>query len=216
MTHFRTWLDGDGVTTGEVHWSAVGAGVLVALAGTLLLTLLSAVLGFAAYDPARGDSVSDPGFVWGAFALWASSCVFSAFAGGWAAGWVAGARPDVDRIEGGFQGFLTWAASTLAIAALVVSSSSAIASRLGGPLVIERPDHVVVSTTTGETLTLAEQQKAAEAASMAALVGFLTLLAGAIVGMAGGAAGVTQAKYIIRNSPAARTQSVPTAHAVTS
>lgn len=207
MQHFRTWLDGDGVTTGEVHWSAVGAGVLVALAGTLMLTLLGAVLGFAAYDPAQGDRASDASFMWGAYALWGSSAVFSAFAGGWTAGWVAGARPDVDRIEGGFQGFLAWAASTLVVAALVIGSGSAIASRVGGPLVIDRADRVV-DTSTGATLTLAEQQAAAEAASMAALVGFLTLLAGSLAGMAGGAAGVAHAKHIIRR-PVARAENVP-------
>ena len=104
---FRTFLDGDGVTTGEVHWGAVIAGVIVALTGQVLLTLLGAGLG-ATFDATRGDVLSGETVAWGAYAWWAVTGIACAFAGGWTAGWVAGSYPSVDRIEGSFQGFLTW------------------------------------------------------------------------------------------------------------
>src|SRR5689334_18653831 len=107
-SRFHAFMGGDGVTTGEVYWSAVIAGVLVALIGQLLFTVLGAGLGAATFDNASADTVAA-----GAFAWWAVAGIASGFAGGWTAGWVAGSSPSVDRIEGAFQAFLSWAASIL-------------------------------------------------------------------------------------------------------
>jgi hypothetical protein len=193
---FRTFLDGDGVTTGEVHWGAVVAGVIVALTGQVLLTLLGAGLG-ASFDATRGDVLSGETVAWGAYAWWAVTGIACAFAGGWTAGWVAGSYPSVDRIEGSFQGFLSWGAATLIIGILVLglASGSVFAARLGGPLVGQATGSSV--TVAGQVLTPAEQEAASDAAAQAALWSFFALIIGAAGAIGGGYLGVHHAKRII-------------------
>lgn len=190
---FRSFLDGDGVTTGEVHWGAVVAGVIVALTGQVLLTLLGAGLG-ASFDATRGDVLSGETVAWGAYAWWAVSGIACAFAGGWTAGWVAGSYPSVDRIEGSFQGFLTWGAATLIVGILVLglASGSVFAARVGGPLVSDST--VVVA---GQALSPAEQEAARDAAATAALWSFFALIIGAAGSIGGGYLGVAHAKRMI-------------------
>jgi hypothetical protein len=127
-------LVGDGVTTGEVYWSAVIAGVVVTLVGQILWTLLGTAIGAGVVDPdtASGDTVA-----WGAYAYWAVTGIASSAAGGWTAGWIAGSSPRTDRIEGAFQGFMSWAIATLLLTVVILGlagSSLGIASSLGGPL----------------------------------------------------------------------------------
>lgn len=193
---FRTFLDGDGVTTGEVHWGAVAAGVIVALTGQMLLTLLGAGLG-ASFDATRGDVLSGETVAWGAYAWWAVTGIACAFAGGWTAGWVAGSYPSVDRIEGSFQGFLTWGTATLIIGILVLglASGSVFAARIGGPLVGEATGSSTVVA--GEVLTPAEQEAARDAAAQAALWSFFALIVGAAGAISGGYLGVGHAKRLI-------------------
>jgi hypothetical protein len=193
---FRTFLDGDGVTTGEVHWGAIVAGVIVALTGQVLLTLLGAGLG-ASFDATRGDVLSGETVAWGAYAWWAVTGIACAFAGGWTAGWVAGSYPSVDRIEGSFQGFLTWGAATLIIGILVLglASGSVFAARIGGPLVGEATGSSVVVA--GQVLTPAEQEAANDAAAAAALWSFFALIIGAAGAIGGGYLGVGHAKRMI-------------------
>ncbi len=195
---FRTFMEGDGITTGEVHWGAVAAGVIVALAGQMMLTLLGAGLGAASFDPSHGDSLSGETAAWGAYAFWAVAGVASGFAGGWTAGWVAGSKARTDAIEGSFQGFLAWSATTVLIGALVLglASGSAISARLGGPL--------AVRTVSTEVLSPAEQEQMADAAASAALWSFVALAIGAAAAMAGGYLGVEHAKRTIAAVPAAR------------
>lgn len=191
---FRTFLDGDGVTTGEVHWGAVVAGVIVALTGQVLLTLLGAGLG-ASFDATRGDVLSGETVAWGAYAWWAVTGIACAFAGGWTAGWVAGSYPSVDRIEGSFQGFLTWGASTLIIGILVLglASGSVFAARIGGPLVGDAAGSAV-------GLTITEQEAARDAAAQTALWSFFALIIGASGSIGGGYLGVAHAKRLIAAS----------------
>ena len=196
---FRTFLDGDGVTTGEVHWGAVAAGVIVALTGQMLLTLLGAGLG-ASFDTTRGDVLSGETVAWGAYAWWAVTGIACAFTGGWTAGWVAGSYPSVDRIEGSFQGFLTWGTATLIIGILVLglASGSVFAARIGGPLVGEATGSSTVVA--GEVLTPAEQEAARDAAAQAALWSFFALIVGAAGAIGGGYLGVGHAKRLIAES----------------
>src|SRR5690349_20838187 len=107
-SQFHAFMGGDGVTTGEVHWGAVIAGVIVALVGQLLFVLLGTGLGAATFDDANADTIA-----MGAFAWWLVSGIASGFAGGWTAGWVSGSHPNTDRIEGAWQAFLSWAAAAL-------------------------------------------------------------------------------------------------------
>jgi hypothetical protein len=191
---FRALLDGDGVTTGEVHWGAVFAGVIVALTGQVLLTLLGAGLG-ASFDATRGDVLSGETVAWGAYAWWAVTGIACAFAGGWTAGWVAGSTPSVDRIEGSFQGFLTWGAATLIVGILVLglASGSVFAARVGGPLVGDAAGSAV-------GLTVTEQEAARDAAAQAALWSFFALIIGAAGSIGGGYLGVAHAKRLIAAS----------------
>jgi hypothetical protein len=127
-------LVGDGVTTGEVYWSAVFAGVIVTLVGQLLWALLGTAIGAGLVDP---DTTSGTTVAWGAYAYWAVTGIASAAAGGWTAGWIAGSNPRTDRIEGGFQGFISWALATLILAVVILGmagSTLGIASSIGGPL----------------------------------------------------------------------------------
>src|SRR5262249_32349439 len=109
------------------------AGVIVSLIGQLLLSLLGAGLGAASFDSVGSDTLA-----WGAYAWWAVTGIASAFAGGWTAGWVAGSSPSVDRIEGPFQAFLSWASASIIVAVLVfgLAAGSVLSSRLGGPMAI--------------------------------------------------------------------------------
>lgn len=199
-SRFRKFMDGDGVTTGDVHWSAVFAGVVVALVGQVLLTLLGAGLGAASFDPAASGEVNEERVALGAFAFWAVAGIASSFAGGWTAGWVAGSSPSVDRIEGAFQAFLGWALSTLLIAVLVfgLATGSALSTRLGGPMAA----HLTAPIDRAAEGSPAAQEAVADAAAKASLAAFFALLIGAIAAMGGGTFGVTNAKRVIASSAA--------------
>lgn len=209
MTAFRTFMGGDNVTTGEVHWSAVFAGVIVSLIGQVLLTLLGAGLGAATFDTVGADANADANTVaWGAFAWWAVSGIACAFAGGWTAGWVAGSSPSVDRIEGPFQAFLSWGTATLLVAAIVfgIAAGSAFSTRLGGPLSYANPIRQAEATidraANGDA---AAQERVTDATAKATLASFFVLIIGAIAAMGGGYLGVANAKRVIARSPGSTT-----------
>jgi hypothetical protein len=182
-------LDGDGVTTGEVHWGAVFAGVIVALTGQVLLTLLGAGLG-ASFDATRGDVLSGETAAWGAYAWWAVTGIACAFAGGWTAGWVAGSTPSVDRIEGSFRispgGRDVDRHFGVGLSELVGVCGARAGrwrcGRFGG----------------GSNVT--EQEAARDAAAQAALWSFFALIIGAAGSIGGGYLGVAHAKRLIAAS----------------
>jgi hypothetical protein len=183
-------LVGDGVTTGEVYWSAVFAGVIVTLVGQLLWTLLGTGIGAGVIDPATADGEK---VAWGAYAYWAVTGIASAAAGGWTAGWIAGSSPRTDRIEGGFQGFLSWALATLILAVVILGmagGSLGVAASLGGPL----------AANARAVADAQPQDVAAASAAAAALWAFFALVLGAIASMGAAYLGVGHA-----NVPASTT-----------
>jgi hypothetical protein len=192
---FRAFMGGDGVTTGEVQWGAVVAGIIVALIGQLLLTLLGMGLGATTVDDANADTLAV-----GAFAWWTVSGIACAFAGGWTAGWVAGASPSIDRIEGSFQAFLSWAATTLIVAVMILTlaAASPLVARVAGPLSYS----VARTVERAAEGSQAAQETVADVASKGALASFFALLIGSIVAMGGGYFGVVHAKNMIAASPA--------------
>jgi hypothetical protein len=107
----------------------------------------------------------------------------------------AGSTPSVDRIEGSFQGFLTWGAATLVIGVLVLglASGSVFPARVGGPLVGDAAGSAV-------GLTVTEQEAARDAAAQAALWSFFALIIGAAGSIGGGYLGVAHAKRLIAAS----------------
>ena len=201
-SRFRAFMGGDGVTTGEVHWGAVLAGIIVSLVGQLLLSLLGAGLGATTIDDANADTIAV-----GAFAWWIVTGIACAFAGGWTAGWVAGSSPTVDRIEGPFQAFLSWACTALIIAAVIftLAATSPLVARMAGPLSYSLTRTVERAAEGSQPA----QEAVADIASKGALASFFALLIGAIVAMGGGYLGVVEAKRMIASSPGTTTATVP-------
>ena len=170
--------------TGEVHWNAVIAGVVVALATQILLTVLAVALGAATFEIQTDEASATAGRL--AYAWWSLSRIAAAFAGGWTAGNVS-AAVDVDRFEGAFQGFLSWAVALIFLALLLVTSAggTGVASRFSGPLALQ-------STTQ-------------HAAAIGAIWAFAALLIGAGAALLGGYFGASHVRRILKRSSAATT-----------
>jgi hypothetical protein len=108
----------------------------VTLVGQVLWSLLGVGIGITAVRDPAADTET---VAWIAYTYWAVTGIASAAAGGWTAGWVAGTAPRVDRIEGGFQGFLSWAVATLALTLVILGlagSPLGITSLIAGPLAV--------------------------------------------------------------------------------
>ncbi len=105
----------------RVSWSAVLAGVVVALVTQLILNLLGIGLGAATIDPAAGaaENPSATSFSIGAGIWWAVSGIIAAAAGGYTAGRLAG-RPK--ESTAGWHGLTSWAFTTLLIFYLLTST----------------------------------------------------------------------------------------------
>ncbi len=104
----------------RLSWGAVFAGLVVAIALQLTLTLLGAAIGFSAWQP--GESTGALGV--GA-AIWAIvSVLLSLFIGGRTTGRLAGI---LTRTDGILHGILLWALSTIVAVWLLASGVSALA-----------------------------------------------------------------------------------------
>ncbi len=93
-----------------LSWGAIIGGVVAALALQVLLMMLGAGLGFAAYDPITSDNpVSSLGA--GAMIIQGISAVVSLWFGGWVAGRFT---PIGVRVSAWLHGFLVWSVATVA------------------------------------------------------------------------------------------------------
>ena len=110
----------------EISWGAVLAGVAVALVTQLLLNMLGIGIGVAAIDPTSGTNPDARTFSIAAGVWWTVSGIIAAFAGGWAAGRLAG-RPK--ETTAGWHGLTAWALTTLLIAYLM---TTAVGTVMGG------------------------------------------------------------------------------------
>ncbi|XWW44232.1 YrzE family protein [Fibrella sp. USSR17] len=118
----------------RISWSAVFAGVLVAIVSQMLLTLLGLGIGLSTIDPAT-ETNSTAGLGTGSAVWYIISSLLSLFLGGWIAGRLASAPRLFDGI---IHGVLTWCLATLlTIYFLTTTVGSLIggASRLVGGLV---------------------------------------------------------------------------------
>jgi hypothetical protein len=121
----------------EISWSAVFAGIVIALTAQLLLNLLGVGVGLATVDPLAGNSPDAKTFSIGAGIWWALSGIIAALIGGYAAGRLSG-RPKESTT--GWHGLITWAGTTLvvfyllstAVGAVVGGAFSAVSSAMGG------------------------------------------------------------------------------------
>jgi hypothetical protein len=110
----------------KVSWGAVFAGVVVALVVQLILNLFGVGIGAATLNPATSDNPSAASFSMVAAIWWTASGIIASFAGGYAAGRLAG-RPK--ESTAGWHGVTAWALTTLVIFYLL---TSAIGSLVGG------------------------------------------------------------------------------------
>jgi hypothetical protein len=100
---------GRGTFVKRIAWSAVFAGVLVAIVSQLLLTLLGLGIGLSTIDPTTEQNPT-AGLGIGSAVWYAISSLLSLFAGGWVAGRLASSPQMFDGI---IHGVLTWSLVTL-------------------------------------------------------------------------------------------------------
>jgi hypothetical protein len=110
----------------RVSWSAVLAGVVIALVVQLLLNMLGIGIGAATVTPATGDIPSVSSFSLGAGIWFAVAGILAALAGGYAAGRLAGAPKESTA---GWHGLTAWAVSTLIVFYLL---TTAVGGLIGG------------------------------------------------------------------------------------
>jgi hypothetical protein len=117
----RSYASGPHLRTAfRLSWGAVFAGLVVATALQIVLTLLGTAVGLAAWDP--GDSASGLGIAAGIWAI--LSILISLFVGGLATGRLAGL---LRRKDGALHGVLLWGLSTILTLWLLASGMSALA-----------------------------------------------------------------------------------------
>ena len=104
----------------RISWSAIFAGVALAMAVSLILNLLGTAIGTASIDPLQEGNPLD-GLGKGT-AIWVvASGIISLFVGGWVAGRLA-------QREGAMHGLLVWATTSLVTLYLVSSAVTGIVS----------------------------------------------------------------------------------------
>lgn len=118
-----------------ISWGAVFGGAVVATAITIMLAAAGSAFGLAWVSPVSGDNPSPVTFtvvaaVWLIIVQWVAS-----FFGGYLAGRLRPALPDVHRHEVTFRdtasGLVTWAVAALFTIGLVTSGAGSIAESVG-------------------------------------------------------------------------------------
>src|SRR3954451_2202300 len=110
----------------RISWQGIIAGVVVAAAVQILLSLLGAGVGLGLVDPAAGATPGASSFGIGAGVWWTVSNLIALFAGGYVAAWLAGITL---RFDGMLHGIVTWGITLLLTVYLL---GSAIGSVVGG------------------------------------------------------------------------------------
>src|SRR4051812_23804950 len=110
----------------RISWQGIIAGVVVAAAVQVLLSLLGAGVGLGLVDPVAGDTPGASSFGIGAGVWWTASNLVALFAGGYVAAWLAGIT---SRFDGMLHGLVTWGITLLLTVYLL---GSAIGSVVGG------------------------------------------------------------------------------------
>jgi hypothetical protein len=138
----------------RVSWGAVFVGVVVALVVQLILNMLGVGIGAATLDPISGNNPSAAGFSMIAAIWWTASGVIAAFAGGYAAGRLAGQSTESTA---GWHGLTAWALTTLVVLYLL---TSALGSLLGGAYTALTSTAGNVASTAGGAVRTATQAAA--------------------------------------------------------
>jgi hypothetical protein len=161
---------------GPVAWFAILAGVIVALAVHILLTLLGIGFGAMAFTSRAAPGVLN----WGAYFWWSMAGVVAAFAGGYMAGGFAGAR---NTRQAQMLAFLSWALALVIVSALVAftaANTPSVFRQVAGPAaaLFAQLDLGNVNPRVAESVR--------QSVSIAALAAFAALLLGAFAAILGG------------------------------
>jgi hypothetical protein len=114
------------VLLNRISWGAVLAGVVVGLVVQLILNMIGVGIGAATFHPMTGDNPEASTFSIVAAVWWTVSGIIAAFAGGLAAGRLAG-KPK--ESTAGWHGLTAWALTTLVVFYLL---TTAIGGIIGG------------------------------------------------------------------------------------
>ena len=123
----QTHLSTQPIRVKRLSWTAILAGMIVAIIVQILLSLLGLGIGLTAFSPAT-DSQPFQGLGTGAGIWWIISVLLSLFSGGWVAGWLAHSYNQTDNI---LHGVLTWGLFTLISLYLLTSSIGSVIDGLG-------------------------------------------------------------------------------------
>lgn len=111
----------------RLSWSAIFAGVFIAIAVQLLLSLLGLSIGFGSINPVESDKPFS-GLGIGALIWWIVTMLVSLFTGGWVAGWFSNQIQKTDLI---LHGLLTWCLLSFLNLYLITSSVGKIVGGAG-------------------------------------------------------------------------------------
>ena len=139
----------------RISWSAILAGVTVAVAVQLALSLLGAGIGFGLVDPLAGDTPGAGSFGLGAGLWWLVSNLLALAAGGYTAAWLAG---NTLRFDGMLHGIVTWGVTLLLTFYLL---TTAIGGLIGGAFGMVGGVASGATSAAGEGLRAAAPQVAA-------------------------------------------------------
>lgn len=129
--------DAHTIMINSVSWSAIFAGVVVALVVQVLLTMLGVGIGVATLDPVAGDKPAASTFSIAAAIWYVVAGIIAAFAGGYIAARMSG---KTSATTSALHGLTTWAFTTLlvlyllttAVGAVVGGAFTGITSAVGG------------------------------------------------------------------------------------
>ena len=133
----------------RISWSAIFAGVVVAVAIQLVLSMLGVGIGLGLVDPGTGSTPEAGSFGIGAGLWWLVSNLLALVAGGYVAAWLAG---NTLRFDGVLHGVVTWGITLMLTFYLL---GSAIGGIIGGAF------GMVGSATSGAASMAADGIKAA-------------------------------------------------------
>lgn len=166
----------------RLHWSAIAAGVLLALAVHIVMGLIGAAIGFAA-APADSEGVGIGAAIWGLLTPFVASLL-----GAWLAIRLAG---EEDRAGGYVHGVLVWCIGLIAgalfltgtLASSAMSAGTAASGNLGSAQRMAGGDAGRARPTAREAEVREDQAgKAGAAATGAAAIAAIAGLLGAIAG----------------------------------
>jgi len=112
----------------RVSWGAIFAGVFIAVAVQMMLSLLGAAVGLSVISPAQGEG-SPEALGTGAAIWWVISTIIALFVGGWVAAHLAGV---FRRLDGGLHGLVTWSLATVIALFMLGSTLGALSGAAAG------------------------------------------------------------------------------------